>query len=594
MLLPLLSEKVGAVFASFGLDQSLGAMRISNRPDLSDFQCNGALAAAKALKRNPVELAKEIAPALEKLGLFSSITIDGPGFINFKIANRFLIDYFLDPTRDQTPAHAPQKILIDFGGPNVAKPLHVGHLRSAIIGESLKRISRAMGHEVVGDIHLGDWGTPMGMLIAQLSLDHPEWPFFSESFDEKAASVRPDLTADTLNSLYPVAAKHFKDDPAFADMAREATTKLQNGHPGYRKLWRHFVDISIESIKADFDALGVSFDLWLGESDADAYMQAVFETMAARNLVKESDGALIVEVAEPEDKHEVPPVILRKKDGAANYATTDLATIAQRVKDYNPEKILYVVDQRQSLHFKQVFRAAAKAGLARPEILEHIGFGTVNGKDGKPFKTREGGVMRLSDLIQISIDLALKESGFADENLDETTKEMVTQIAIAAIKFGDLSNPRTSDYIFDPTAFVRFDGKTGPYIQYAVVRAESVLEKTDVSQIGVPAALADFSNETERDLVLNLLRYPEALQSAFDKRLPSELCEYAYNLARSFSVFYKKSAILVESDAQIRQFRLFLTQQTARTLKKVLDCLAIPTPRKMLRAPKAEDVTEEA
>jgi arginyl-tRNA synthetase len=588
MLATQLSEKVGAVFESLGLDKSLGIVGNSDRPDLSDFQCNGAMQAARILKRRPLDIAKEILPALQAIDIFSQVTVDGPGFINFTLSDRYILNALQGDKDANEPKQPPQKIVIDYGGPNVAKPLHVGHLRSAIIGESLKRIARELNHHVISDIHMGDWGTPMGMLIAQLSDDHPEWPFFSDKFTETSAANRPDLSAEDLNNLYPVAAKHFKEDTNFADKAREATAKLQSGHAGYRKLWRHFVDISIESIKKDFGALDVSFDLWLGESDADAISHKVVQNLIAQGVAKESQGALVVEVAQPADKFEVPPLILRKKDGAATYATTDLGTIAQRVEDIKPDKIWYVVDQRQSLHFKQVFRAAAQGCLIKEDSLEHIGFGTVNGKDGKPFKTRDGGVMRLGDLIQNSIELALKEAGFENEQVDEATKEMITMVAIAAIKFGDLSNLRTTDYIFDPKEFVRFDGKTGPYVQYAAVRAGAILEKASANSFTGNPQIEAFTNRTERGLALSLLRFPEALQRAFDKRMPSDLCEYAFDLAQRFNGFYRDCAILSETDPNIRDFRLFLTDQTATTLKKTLECLAIPVPRKMLRAPKME------
>ena len=352
-------------------------------------------------------------------------------------------------------------------------------------------------------------------------------------------------------------------------------------------MWRHFVDLSIESIKKDFGGLDVSFDLWLGESDADIYTQDIVDNLTKTGIAIESQGALVVEVTQEKDKNEFPPLILRKKDGAATYGTTDLATIYQRVKDNDPDKVLYVVDQRQSLHFTQVFRAAVKAGIIKDDRLEHIGFGTMNGKDGKPFKTRAGGVMRLSDLIQNAIDLALHEAGFTEGQADDATKEMISKIAIAAIKFGDLSNLRTTDYVFDIDEFIRFDGKTGPYIQYATVRAGSVLEKAEGIDFSVKG-VDRFNGKAERELALSLLGLPAALQRAFDKRMPSDLCEYAYNLANRFSSFYRDCPILIEEDQAIKNFRLFLTQKTEVTLKKALECLAIPVPKKMLRAPKAE------
>lgn len=588
MIKQIIDKAVGTVFNEHGLDQSLGAIAYSDRPDLSDFQSNGALRAAKTLKRRPRDIAEELVPSLVNTKLFSQVSVDGPGFINFILSDTFILDSLKQDGLKEDRDFVPQKIIIDYGGPNVAKPLHVGHLRSAIIGEALKRIAKALNHNVIGDIHLGDWGTPMGMLIAQLKENHPTWPYFEKEYVPDNSQIAPKISAEDLNNLYPIAAKRFKEEPEFAAKARDATAKLQAGHLGYRALWQHFIDASITSIKKDFSALDVSFDLWLGESSADEASKTLVKNLISSGVASESDGALVVNVARPEDKDELPPLILRKKDGAATYATTDLGTIAQRVKELDADRIWYVVDKRQALHFKQVFRAAAKACLIKEDCLEHIGFGTVNGPDGKPFKTRDGGVMRLGELIDASIDMAFKESGFKRETADLSTKEMVAMIAVAAIKFGDLSNSRTSDYIFNPKELVRFDGKTGPYVQYAAVRAEAVLEKTTHSDPGQKQELTAFSNPAERKLALCLLRFPEALQQSFDKRMPSDLCEYVFDLSQHFNSFYKECAILSEPDKSLRDLRVFLTQRTVDTLKKGLACLAIPLPKKMLRAAKVE------
>lgn len=583
-MLSLVNEKVGNAFEAKGLDRAFAAVSISNRPDLSDLQCNGALQAAKILKRRPLDIANEMKEALEGTELFSKVTIDGPGFVNLTLSDNVILEILFNGKTEKIAAATPQRIIIDYGGPNVAKPLHVGHLRSAIIGEAIKRIARELGHEVIADIHLGDWGTPMGMLIAKLKDDHPEWPYFSPDYLDKNGLTLPPLSADDLNTLYPQAAAKFKEDESFAEKAREATALLQAGHPGYRFLWKHFVNLSVESIEKDFGALDVHFDLWLGESDADSSNHEVISTLVEKGIAKESQGALVVDVSLTEDKTEIPPLILQKKDGAATYATTDLATIFQRVRDYKPDHILYVVDQRQFLHFTQVFRAAEKAGYIQENALEHIGFGTMNGKDGKPFKTRAGGVMRLGDLIQNAIDLALHEAGFSETHVDQETKEMVTKVAIAAIKFGDLANLRTTDYIFDLDEFIRFDGRTGPYIQYATVRAGSVLEKAAIDRPLPPPATCAFSHKAERNLALGLMNFPHALQRAFERRMPSDLCDYAYDLANKFSVFYHDCPIASEENESIKGFRLYLTQKTEETLKRALHCLAIPTPKKMLRA----------
>lgn len=582
MLISLVNKTIGEAFSTKGLDHSLSETVASNRPDLSDFQCNGALKLAKSLKRNPREIASDMQEALDEIGIFSKVSIDGPGFVNLSLADHFIVDTLLNNAHLGQSSIQSKKIVLDYGGPNVAKPLHVGHLRSAIIGESIKRIGREIGHDVIADIHLGDWGTPLGMLMAQLEEDHPDWLYFQDDFN---GGDHPELSCEEMNMAYPLAAKRFKADEAFAQKARNITAKLQAGHSGYTALWKHAVHLSKESIKQDFEILGVGFDLWLGESDACQYQPDVVKHCNAKGIVTESEGATVIEVAKQDDKHDMPPLILGKSDGAATYATTDLATIYQRVNDFNPDSILYVVDKRQSMHFTQVFRAVSMANIIDEEKLEHIGFGTMNGKDGKPFKTRDGNVMRLSELIQNAKETALTEAGYHKDVTDPEILDMVTRIAVAAIKFGDLSNLRTSDYCFDLKEFLRFDGKTGPYIQYAVVRADAILEK--VGEVG-NFNVNSFSNKSERELALTLLGFNDALQKAFDKRMPSEVCEYAYELASKFNSFYRDSPIQTESDQGLKNFRAFLTQKTANTLKKALDCLAIQTPKKMLRAAPAE------
>jgi len=581
MLLSQINEKVEKVFADYGLDRSLGAVKPSDRPDLSDFQCNGVMRAAKIMCRKPREIAEEIADHLRKIDVFASVSVDGPGFINLTLTDNYIYQVLKGYQPDNIKDTERQKIIVDYGGPNVAKPLHVGHLRSAIIGEAIKRIARSLGHDVVGDIHIGDWGTPMGMLMAYLADAQPDWPYFSSNFQVINEQVKLPISAQDLNDLYPKAAKRFKEEPDFADRAREATAKLQAGHAGYRALWNQFVSLSIETIKQDFKVLDVDFDLWLGESDADPFVKNIVEDFINRGIARESEGAIIVDVAKEDDKYEIPPLILRKKDGAATYAATDLATIFMRARE-KPDRILYVVDQRQHLHFLQVFRAAERAGLIPENVLEHIGFGTMNGKDGKPFKTREGGVMRLGDLIQNSRDLALKEAGFTNETMSDSVQGMTDKIAIAAIKFGDLSNPRTSDYTFDPDQFIRFEGKTGPYIQYASVRVRSIMEKADVYEVS--SNIDVFYDRSERALALAILAYPEALYSAFNKRMPSDVCDYVYMLAREFSSFYKQCPVLGETDMNKRALRLLLSEKTLTTINNAFGCLAIPLPERMLRS----------
>lgn len=577
------SNIVEDAFEGLGLDRFMGYVKISDRPDLSDLQCNGSMAAAKILKRSPKHIAEELREKLENHSFFEKITVDGPGFLNFKLSDTFIIDRLLK-LQSISENKKQQKILIDYGGPNVAKPLHVGHLRSAIIGESLKRIAKTIGHDVISDIHLGDWGTPMGMLIAELKDRHPDWSYFHEDYFQTEETYQPPFDAETLNQLYPEAAKRFKEDKNFSDSARLATADLQMGHSGYIALWKHFVNLSVASIKNDFQALGVDFDLWLGESDADPYIENMIKDLLERGVARKSDGAIVIDVKRDGDNQEIPPLMLQKRDGAVTYATTDLATIFQRVADYNPDKILYVVDQRQSLHFLQVFRAAGLAGYIEESRLEHIGFGTMNGKDGKPFKTRAGGVMRLSDLIDMSKSETRRASGFTDEALDDDTKKMLDDIAVAAIKYGDLSNPRMSDYIFEPSEFVRFEGNTGPYIQYTAVRAQSILDKAKINRPLVLEANITFTSSYERNLALSLLDYQNYRQLAFERRMPSILCDYLHGLCRSFNGFYRNCPVAVGDNKDSRSLRLFLTQKTRTILEDSLNMLAIPVPHRMARA----------
>lgn len=581
-----ISGTVEKAFEAIGLDKDLARISPSKRADLSDFQCNGALQVAKILKCPPREIAEQVKDKLNDNPIFSSISVDGPGFLNFRLSDNFILGSLVELSDNDYMYNTenPEKYVIDYGGPNVAKPLHVGHLRSAIIGESIKRTGRMLGHTMIGDIHMGDWGTPMGMLIAELEESNPDWSYFRDNYTENEGDNNSfPLTGEELNSLYPVAAKKFKDDEDFKARSRKATSKLQDGHAGYRALWRHFVNLSIENIKKDFAYLDVDFDLWLGESDSDPYIETITEEMRSRGLLRESEGAVVVDVAQESDNYDLPPMIIKKTDGAATYAATDLATIFQRVQDFSPDHILYVVDQRQSDHFRQVFRTASKAGYIAEDNLEHVGFGTMNGTDGKPYKTRAGGVMRLSDLIKLALSLAQEVSGFSEEDIKDINQaQMIQDVAMGAIKYGDLRNPRTSDYVFDPNQLVAFEGNTGPYVQYASVRAKAIIDKAE-QNITVNPDLPFFS-KTERNLALKLIQYPNALETAFNKRQPSDLCGYVYDLSRAFSSFYTDCAILFEKNIELRNQRLALTNATYRTINNVLHALAIPSPKKMLRA----------
>ena len=534
-----LSSIVGEAFAGEGLDLALGAVKPADRPDLAQFQCNGALAAAKAAKKKPRAIAESIAERLRDQTLFQDVTVAGPGFINLT-----LTDANLSTRLDALGKSAAfggwvkpdrEKVVMDYGGPNVAKPLHVGHLRAAIIGESLKRIFRFAGDEVVGDVHLGDWGLPMGQLISELAIEQPDLPYFDERYTGAYPDAPPVGLSD-LERLYPQASAACKADPARAQVAREATSELQKGRPGYRALWRHFVALSRASIEQEYADLGVTFDLWKGEADVDPLIEDMSATLRSKGLVEESDGAQVIRVARDDDKKEMPPLMLFKSDGAVTYGTTDLATILDRVQSEQPDRIIYVVDQRQRLHFEQVFRAAERAGYFNADKLEHLWFGTMNGKDGKPFKTREGGALRLRDLIDTVTARAqtrLAESGLAEGYGEAETLDVARKVGVAALKFADLSNPRVSDYIFDLDRFMAFEGKTGPYLLYASVRVRSVLAKAAEKNAGAPGDVKIGAAE-ERALALTLLAFGEAVREAHQKRAPHVLCDHAFQLAQAF------------------------------------------------------------
>jgi arginyl-tRNA synthetase len=584
-LLAELSAIAGAAFAAEALPEGLGAVQVSDRPDLAQFQCNGALAAAKLAKANPRGVAEKIAARLKDTALFAEVSIAGPGFVNLKLKDAVLEQRLqrlaADPASALPESGKGKRVVLDFGGPNIAKPMHVGHLRSSIIGDCLQRLFRANGWGVVSDVHLGDWGLPMGQLISELAIRRPDLPYF----DPADRSPYPDespVTMDDLERLYPEAAAACKADPTRLEAAREATVELQAGRPGYRALWRHFHNVSAEGLTREFGSLGVVFDEWKGESDADPLIPDMIEKLKDAGLAVMDQGALIVHVAESADAAEMPPLILMKSDGAVNYATTDVATILERVRDHDPDLILYVVDQRQHLHFEQVFRAANKAGLAGRAALEHIGYGTVNGKDGKPFKTRAGGVMKLYDLIAMATEEAMKrltEAGLAADYPEEERARVAKAVGLAAVKFADLSNNRVSSYVFDLERFTRFEGKTGPYLQYAAVRIKSILRKAQAEGHGSAAPV--IRSEEERRLALQLLTMTEALLSAEAKRAPNLICDFLFSLAQNFSRFYTEHHILSETDEQLRAARLGLCGLTLAQIERALNLLGIEVPERM-------------
>lgn len=581
-ILNLISAQVSAAFETAGYEASYGRVTVSNRQDLCEYQCNGALSAAKAYHKAPIQIANDVAAKLTDCGMFDQVQAAMPGFLNLKLDAAWLADY-LEQTRTAErfgvePDPKAGTVVIDYGGPNVAKPLHIGHLRSAIIGESIKRIQRFFGAEAVGDIHLGDWGLQMGLIIAELQKRKPELCYFDPSYTGEYPSEAP-FTISDLEEIYPAASAKSKVDEVFAAEAHEATFRLQQGQPGYRALWNHIMSISVADLKKNYGKLGVSFESWLGESDAQPYIPPMLQKMTGMGILVESEGARVIEVQEPTDTKEVPPCIIMKSDGATLYATTDLATIWQRMQTWHPKKILYVVDKRQSLHFEQVFRAARKAELVEPETeLRHIGFGTMNGKDGKPFKTRAGGVMRLETLIGEITDFV--RAKVEENNLvsGEDVENVTARIAMAALKYGDLMNAPTKDYIFDMDRFAAFEGNTGPYILYTIVRIKSILSRYGVWD-ALPIRVPD--SREEKDLMLALTRLPDALELAYRDCAPNVICAYIYELAGYANKFYHETRILSEADPEKQRGYIALIGLTKRVLETCIDLLGFEAPDKM-------------
>jgi arginyl-tRNA synthetase len=574
-----LSRVAGDAFAAENLDRSFGVVQVSDRPDLAQFQCNGALAAAKAAKANPRAIAEKIAARLKEDARFAKVEIAGPGFINLDLTDEALNGRVAE--REGAVAANGKTVLIDFGGPNVAKPMHVGHLRSSVIGDCLQRLFRANGWHVVSDIHLGDWGLQMGQLISEIGARGIAPVYFDVDFKGPYPEQSP-VTMEDLEEMYPAASAACKADPARLEAARRATVELQDGRPGYRALWHHFVAVSETGLDREFTSLGIHFDLWKGESSVHDLIAPMLEDLKARGLAEMNDGALIVPVAREDDKKPVPPLLLVKSDGGVLYGTTDMATVVERTREQNPDLVLYVVDHRQHGHFEQVFRAAEKAGLNGKAELEHVGYGTMNGADGKPFKTRAGGVMKLYDLIamaEVEAKSRLAEQGLGSDYSAEEREAIAKQIAIATIKFADLSNHRTTDYIFDLERFSKFEGKTGPYLQYAAVRIQSILRKAQ-GEGHVPGTPGVHSPE-ERVLALQLLSLGDAMASAEQKRAPNILCDYAFTLAQNFSRFYAAHHILSESDAGLRASRLGLCARVLEVMTATLGLLGIAVPERM-------------
>lgn len=577
-----ISYIVATKFEENGYDKQYGKVNVSNRPDLCQFQCNGALAAAKKYGKAPRNIAEEVVESLNALNIFDEISIAGPGFINIKVKDEVLVKYVNDMAKDKkcgvSNAENPMSIVVDYGGANVAKPLHVGHLRPAIIGETIKRTAKFLGHNVIGDVHLGDWGLQIGMVITEVKRRQPDLPYFDESFTGEYPEEAP-FTIDELEDIYPKASKLAKSDENAMLEAREATVELQQGRRGYRALWKHILNVSVTDLKKNYDNLNVHFDLWKGESDAQEDIPDMVKYLKDNGYTKESEGALIVDVEEETDKAPVPPFLVLKSDGASLYGTTDLATIVQRVRDYNPDEIIYLADKRQSLHFKQLFRCAKKTHIFdENKTLDYIGFGTMNDKDGKPFKTRAGGVMRLHDLID-KINMAVKDK-IEDNNSVEADKVEDTAriVGLAALKYGDLSNQATKDYIFDIDRFAAFEGNTGPYILYTVVRIKSILSK--VNATGEEVIVKPYS-DVERDLMLKLTKFNEVIEASYAERAPHKICEYIYDLSNVFNRFYNSNKIVTEEDKEKQSSWIAMITLVKRVLEACLDLLGIEVPEKM-------------
>ena len=592
-ILDLITDEVTKAFTECGYDAKYAKVTLSNRPDLCEYQCNGAMAAAKEYKKAPFMIADEVVEKLAANPIFAMAESVKPGFLNLKIDEAYLADYVAKMQEDEgrfgcEKTEAPKTIMIDYGGPNVAKPLHVGHLRSAIIGESVKRIGKFMGHNVIGDVHLGDWGLQMGLIITELKLRRPELVYFDDAYTGEYPEEAP-FTISELEEIYPTASKKSKEDEAYKEAAMQATFELQHGKRGYQALLKHILNVSVTDLKRNYANLNVSFELWKGESDAQPYIPDMVQKMKDDGFAYISDGALVVDVKEDTDTKEIPPCMILKSDGASLYNTTDLATMVWRMKDYNPDEIIYVVDKRQELYFTQVFRCARKTGIVKPETeLKFLGFGTMNGKDGRPFKTRDGGVMRLEHLISgINEEMLAKiqENQKTKENLGISTEEAentAKMVALAAIKYGDLSNQASKDYIFDIDRFTSFEGNTGPYILYTIVRIKSILNKYHgLGKDDSGAVIEAAHSKSEKDLMLELSKFNAVMESAFEETAPHKTCSYIYDLANAFNSFYHGTKIMSEENETVQKSYIRLLELTKSVLETCIDVLGFSAPERM-------------
>lgn len=585
-IMDLITEELAEAFQAAGYDKAYAKVTLSNRPDLCEYQCNGAMAGAKAYRKAPIAIAEDVAKRLADSRCLEEVNAVNPGFINMKLRKEYVADYLNQMSADENmglaAAAKPRTIIVDYGGPNVAKPLHVGHLRSAIIGEGIKRLARKMGHKVLGDIHLGDWGYQMGLIITELRERKPDLPYFDDAFSGDYPADAP-FTIAELEEIYPTASGKAKEDEEYRKKALQATYLLQNGHKGYMAVWKHIMNISVADLKKNYENLNVHFDLWKGEADAQAYIPDMIERLKKEGYAHIDEGALVIDVQEETDTKEIPPCMIQKSDGASLYGTTDLATLIQREQDYQPDQIIYVADKRQDLHFLQVFRAARKTGIV-PEgtELEFLGFGTMNGKDGKPFKTREGGVMRLENLI-LEIEEEMQKKISENRTVAEDEAANTARIVgMSAIKYGDLSNQASKDYVFDVDRFTSFEGNTGPYILYTIVRIKSILNKYQADGRGVEGLkIGCARNDNEKALMLELLKYNDVTESSFEELALHKVCAYIYDLANAFNRFYHETKILAEEDEEKQKGYIALLMLTRRVLESCIDVLGFEAPERM-------------
>lgn len=585
-IVDLIVEELKPAFLKGGYDEKYIRVTVSNRPDLCEYQCNGAMAAAKVYKKKPIDIANEIVEILKDSSVFSEASAVMPGFINLKLSSEYLASYVENMVKDSKfgldEIEKLETIIVDYGGANVAKPLHVGHLRAAVIGESIKRMGRYMGHNMIGDVHLGDWGLQMGLIIEELRDRCPELVYFDESYQGDFPEEAP-FTISELEQIYPQASARSKTDESFKERAQLATLKLQNGYAPFRAIWQHIMNVSLKDLKRNYANLNVEFDLWKGESDAQPYIPGLIEDLIAKGLAYESQGALVVDIAEENDTKELPPCIVRKSDGAALYATSDLATIIEREQDYQPDRYIYVVDKRQDLHFLQVFRVAKKAGIVKPDTsMRFLGFGTMNSKEGGPFKTRDGGVMRLECLIDEITEAVYKKIAEKEKVPAEEMDRTARVVGLAALKYGDLSNQATKDYVFDVERFISFEGNTGPHIQYMIVRIKSILERYGKIKSGAavqPIRPAD--SATEKALQLELCRFNEVVEMSFADIAPHKICQYMYDLSDAFNNFYLENNIMAEEDEKKQAAFISLITLTKEILDTCMDLLGMESPEHM-------------